>query len=714
MSVKITKLEGVLLPDKVHVAKLSPDLHYAFAEAQGYIGDCFSDVEEWVRNLPPNACPGGYAVVECVLLPHLLSRAHFPSAFFDRFHLTVLGSHRLEARFRKVFVSPDGGAAPRGGAPLNGRSFKTGALFVAGRLEDLKAAAQTILDLPPDSPAAKHMAYLEAVLPLDANSRLKLSPNAQSDSFEVVLHRLAAGGKEFPLDDFLAYAKEAGFEASRELCVVGKDLIFVAARGPQDQLQRLAEFVFVREIKEMGTLRGLRPAEAEATSVSLEGSPPTPSALDENSPTVAIIDASLAEWLLNRLPIAGYHKCDPQSADAPCGAEHGLAVLSAAIWGPWPERGRPVALKARVSFYRALDADGVKDNHQKQYRVLKNIIKIIRESGCQFVNISLGPDTLVRDGVVHLWTATIDQLAYELNLFITVAAGNNGQNDRNAGDARIMVPADSVNAVTVGAADSPDANWRRAPYSAMGPGRDPSTLKPDFMVHGGSKTSPFRVLGPGPRRFTIANVSGTSFAAPYALRSAVELRNRLGPSFSPLSLKAYLIHHAQRESHDPLEVGWGMAPTHHSDEGPETSLFHFQGRLKPGNRYLAPLPAPEGGFGPTVTLKGTFCYRSPVTPHDPLSYALGALGVSFEPNMDAPPDANGRVPTLPFFDLGPQQRASDASDWRPERFANAKSTQKEYRGEFLVKPGFEIFFIERDPNTIEDFPVFFAFLLEIS
>src|SRR6185437_17106321 len=114
---------------------------------------------------------------------------------------------------------------------------------------------------------------------------------------------------------------------------------------------------------------------------------------------------------------------------------------------------------------------------------------------------------------------------------VTVAAGNDGDLDPTDGLNRIQPPADAVNVLTVGAADSPSAIWSRALYSCPGPGRSPGFVKPDGLIFGGSQREPFPVLS---SNGGISNIQGTSVASPFALRSSSKVKAQLGNSLNAL------------------------------------------------------------------------------------------------------------------------------------------------------------------------------------
>ncbi|MCE1243651.1 S8 family serine peptidase [Oryzomicrobium sp.] len=176
---------------------------------------------------------------------------------------------------------------------------------------------------------------------------------------------------------------------------------------------------------------------------------------------------------------------------------------------------------------------------------------------------------------------------------MTVAAGNNGERDKDLGFDRIQVPADSVNALTVGASDRTTSEWARANYSARGPGRSPGRRKPDVLAFGGSGSEYFHVAvsDVAPR---IAPNLGTSFASPLALRSAAGVSAFLGDDVHPLTIKALLIHSCEaRDGLHPHDIGWGLVPSDLTEIitcGEGVARIIYQGKLNPGKYLRAPVP----------------------------------------------------------------------------------------------------------------------------
>nr|WP_264292805.1 S8 family serine peptidase [Proteus vulgaris] len=175
------------------------------------------------------------------------------------------------------------------------------------------------------------------------------------------------------------------------------------------------------------------------------------------------------------------------------------------------------------------------------------------------MNLSLGPDLPIDDDEIHPWTSLIDNYLSDGETFLTIAAGNNGNSDNSLGLDRVQVPSDCVNALSVGATDQVDSEWKRASYSAVGPDRSPCLVKPDLVTFGGTPKQYFHI--PSSIDFgKLTPICGTSFSAPYLLRYAVGIRAILGYEISTLAIKALLINSADQSTHEKTEVGWGKYP----------------------------------------------------------------------------------------------------------------------------------------------------------
>jgi hypothetical protein len=449
-------------------------------------------------------------------------------------------------------------------------------------------------------------------------------------------------------------------------------LCFLGVRVPKAIHVQMARFSFLRVAREMPRLRELRPA----TPVRSFSFGPFNCELPKQGPVnpdlrVAVFDGGipaetgLKPWVSRKLtPKLGAADPDSQA--------HGLGVTSAVLFGSIRD-GVPLPRPfAAIDHYRVID-DKTQDPEGNYYEVLERITAILTQKQYDFVNLSLGPEVAFDDNEVHLWTLKLDQLFSDGKTFVTAAAGNTGEGDLASGVARIQSPSDAVNVLGVGASDSLGATWKRAPYSSLGPGRSPGMMKPDVLAFGGSRQEPFWVLAP--QTGQTSPTAGTSFASPFALRTAIGVRTYLGSVVQPISLKALLIHHSKDGDHHCYEVGWGRIPSDIEElitcESGEAHIL-YQGTLEPGKYLRARIPVPNGPIPGKVSITATFCYATETDPQDTINYTRAGLDIKFRPDRTKRTKRDGKIPlhpdTMPFFQLkelfnSEEELRRDAHQW---------------------------------------------------
>jgi hypothetical protein len=498
-------------------------------------------------------------------------------------------------------------------------------------------------------------------------------------------------------------------------------------------LPELAQFTFLRQVIETTKLRKFKPLITAVDGSDLDQSgqtqglshtlpkAPEPSAEGKKAeptknppllPPIADVPADKAAVILDGgLPaehplqnfVKDYVKVDPTADDSYGAPEHGLSVTSAYLFGPLPVPNSPFQIPySKVIVYRILDKITDSDSSFTMYKVLARIRKILDGENGLFVNLSLGPDLPMDDDKVHAWTTTLDYMVSKKDHFLTVAAGNNGVKDISDNQvkktSRIQVPADAVNVISVGASDSQGSDWQRASYSALGPGRKPTIIKPDLTTFGGIDGHPFVTLAPS-SQVSEKIEAGTSFSAPSVLREAVGLKVLSKNSLSNLSVKALLVHYADQAGRNPLEVGWGrpLSAEQIIAGKPGEERIVFQGQIDSGHNFLAQLSVPATGWPAKVCVKGTFCFISFISVQDPATYLLTALEADFLTDTGT---LTGNESTLriediialssrPFFDLdgGGVNQGVDAGAVVK---ANVKSNELVIAGSELISPGFLI------------------------
>jgi hypothetical protein len=656
---------------------------YSLQEAVQRLTPQFSEVAAALDALPLQACPGDFGVARLTMNPSYIARSFFPVAMLRDVGLESVGS-------RTVKVTPGGWT--KKGTP---RECTTTELFVAGKRQAFRHLKGWARGVEAESNEALDLAHIERFSVFMPDDRIVDRGSKKDRFFEVGLHLLPDENHFVIQRAFAEYAQGLDVKVHSTLGFTAGRLWFVPVESKQHSIDRLAEFVFVRVIRPMPKLRGMRPVQ-RSVGVSVGCSLPTEQPLS-SEPKVAILDGGLPEQHVIGPWLRSYRVLDENAKDDLQGLEHGLAVTSAFLFGPIQPKGIASRPYSYVDHLRVLDNDADTEDPLELYRTLGFVEQVLLSRQYQFINLSLGPDLPIEDTDVHAWTSVIDDLLSDGDTLMTVAVGNNGERDRAVGNARVQVPSDCVNALAVGAANDTGSGWARAPYSAIGPGRSPGVVKPDLMAFGGDAANYFHVLTSG-KKPLLAPQLGTSFASPYLLRNAVGVRAILGAELTPLAIKALLVHAADASNHDKLEVGWGKVPEDLMSiitcpDG--IARVVYQGELKPGKYLRALLPLPTGGLSGKVRLKATFCYASPTDPQDAAAYTRAGLEIVFRPSDKKIKDGKVNADTKGFFDMKKyateEERRSDMGKWE-----TVLHGAKGMLGSSLDNPVFDIHYNARE------------------
>lgn len=659
---------------------------YSLNEARSWLIPELRQADEYFSALTQHEAPNDIAVIKLTLHPAYIAKSYFPRALLGQTGLVAVGSKtvRITPRKRSSTRMPE--------------TVDTTQLLVAGRRSHLRAMPTFAQQLMEGTQEALDFAEIEEISPMTEVDRLKL-PASEGRVFEVGLHLLPGQSSRHALGDFLEHAHECGFAVNGQYLFEAGALVFVAVEGPAQNLAPLARYTLARVVREMPKLRGVRPAQrGAAIAVPFTLPPAEPLSLE---PKVAVLDGGLPQDHVLQPFVRKYFESDPSAQSVPGYIEHGLGVTSALLFGPIAPGATAERPYALVDHHRVLDAESDQEDPYELYRTLGHVETVLLSRQYQFINLSLGPDLPFEDTDIHAWTAVIDNLLSDGETLLTVAAGNNGERDAATGLNRVQVPADGVNTVAVGAADSTSQQWNRAPYSAVGPGRVPGRRKPDLVAFGGSGNEYFHHAALGTTSALTANL-GTSFAAPLALRSAVGIRAALGSSVYPLTARALLLHACEfNEEHEKDHVGWGRVATDlHAliacDD--HSARIIYQGKLAPGKFLRAPLPLPEKSLTGSVNVKATFCFASPTDPQDASAYTKAGLIVTFRPHEEKKKDGAQHPQT---FSLFPTSEWRDEAELRADlgKWETVLHGEHTFRGSSLLRPVFDIHYNARDAGA---------------
>jgi hypothetical protein len=599
----------------------TPELPYTADEARQRLLPQVRAAVTTFDSLPREACPSGKTVGLVTLHPQFIAKSYHPGDFLRDNGLSYIGG-------RGAKITPE--KWTRQGEPVE---LDTTELFVSGQRESFSLLAERLAS-PDAFPEGSPLQRIEAFRAPDASDKKRgeMSPPHASSIFEVGLH-IPSVDRDAIVRSFQRWARTCGVSADLDRSIPVSGLIFMPITAHAEELDELSKFSFLRVIRPMPKLRTLHPVER---SLPVGVLPPI------QMPDEPVVDSSIRMAIFDGgLPAGGPMSQWARSFDVPgvgptvdeC-VDHGHKVTSAALFGslePGEVAPRPFN---SVDHYRILD--DVEEDSYALYTALNRIRDVLEEKNYDFVNLSLGPELPIEDDEVHPWTAVLDEYLSHGQTFMTVAAGNNGEHDRESGNARVQVPSDCVNALAVGSANSKRKIWDRAKYSAVGPGRSPGLVKPDVLSFGGAPYEPF-IFMPGDGEESPLSAMGTSFAAPAALRMAAGIRAHFGGHIKPLGLRALLVHCAERGIMPVEEAGWGRIPDHIDAFviSPANSVrVLYQGTIEPGQTMRMPIPLPEEIRTGNVEISATYCINSPTDSRSPSAYTASAIEPVFRPHAE--------------------------------------------------------------------------------
>jgi len=656
---------------------------YTFKEARARLTPMFEDAIASFSQMPDTTKPEGQVVASLVLNPEYTAKSYYPAASLREYGLRAVGS-------KAVSITPE----KRSGGRVAGERPTT-ELYIAG---EEAAFARFSNDLGDGGIAQKVQTELTAIekfSEISTVAKIKGTIKKKASPIEVVLHASEFRRDAFIIKAFQDYAREIGVEPDLEHRFHAGSLCFVRMEATLDAITELAQFAFLRAVRQMPRLRtfpAVRTMPGRSRSVSL---PPLP-ALDSGL-RIAIFDGGLPDvsvldpWVTISDP-PGIGPSVPELV------EHGFAVTSAVLFGhlkPGEEASQPYA---NVDHIRVLDADSDNDPLEL-YDVLERIKNTLDSSPqYDFINLSLGPQLPIEDDDVHAWTAVLDDYLSDGKCLATIAVGNDGGADATQGLNRIQVPADTVNGLAVGSCATLGTPWSRAPYSSVGPGRTPGLIKPDLIGFGGCEAEPYLVLHPE-SGLRPSGIWGTSFAAPHVLRMGVGVMATFGNNLDPLAVKALLIHTARSGSEPQAEIGWGRNCDEVDDIGvcpPGVVRVVYQGELTASKYLRAEIPMPDGDLRGMVEVTATCCFTTAVDAAHPSNYTRSGIEITFRPSASTFAAGAMHPKSESFFSQSRLLQTEDELRSDAHKWETALHSKKRKRGSSFENPAFDIHYMSRD------------------
>lgn len=649
-----------------------------------------SDMSNTVMALPDLFCPKGYSVFKLVLHPAYTAKSWFPHKLLRAFDFRVVGS-----KYVRIVA---GGDAPQFRVAGDDGKIKPVLaleLFVAGHRKNISRFSRSI----DADDLFSEIRKIERISAFANGDRIIGTSEELRDVrvFELVLH--ASRYEDSIVSAFVDVANASGVEAMVDKRMHSSRLCFMPIKATNIEKIRAVEgFSFIRLVRKMPNLRDIT-RDCISGSATFAMSPLPPVSPIEGRVAVFDIgcetDACMNGWVRP-------HHLD-HSFVRNNGPLHGTLVNSALLFGDI-ETGTTLKPVAPIDSYQVVDpADH--SSGLELYEALDRICDILDADNHEFANLSIGPDLPISDDEVHAWTTRLDEKLSSGKVLMTVAVGNNGEMDEVSGNARIEVPGDAVNVLSVGASTKPgeSSGWDRAPYSALGPGRMPGKIKPEVLDFGGSDDRAFGLFDPVDKRRVEA--MGTSFAAPNALRKCVLLRKKY-PELKPLALKALLVHFAIRKDvgHDENKHGHGALSSETDKfvvcDDNEMSIV-YQGNLDPQKYIKVPIPVSENLTG-RIRLKVTLCYATGVNAESPGNYTKSAIEVLLRPDVDNMTKDPMRPKAKPFFDA---KKYATEDELRREglKWSTVMTGEKVFDAERTIEePFLELHYVARDGVERDD------------
>ncbi|RNA75871.1 S8 family peptidase [[Curtobacterium] plantarum] len=648
-------------------------------ELEAVIGD--------FQALPDGAMPSGEAVAKITLHPAFLAKSYFPTLLFKKFLLKNIGSKAVKIKPRKV--------VGRRGKPKD--EFSSACIYVSGKVKSFSALLSAMSSDSLNKGEKAEIITFEKVSFFSPDDKIKkLDASDKIRKLEVAIH--TPEDTDTVLESFISYATACGAQVNEDKIIKMNGLAFMPIKANANDATRIAEFTFLRAIRDLPSLRINNPVFARAVVEDNELSLPTEKAINENI-KVAIFDGGIGNSDFE--PWVKEYTFSESSQTSGQLLSHGQDVTSTVLFGAIKEGQTELPIPyARIDHYRVIDntIDGEDDD---LFDVLLRIKSVLDKINYDYINLSLGPRFPVDDDDVHVWTSTLEQYLSSGKTLCTVAVGNDGC--LSDGLNRIQPPSDLVNALAVGAASSLSNKWDKTDYSCIGPGRSPGYVKPDGIAFGGSKEEPFKLYSPFLNG--IVKTAGTSFSSPLVLRQAVGLAASLEYNITPLIAKALLVHHAENNGLERSHVGWGRFPHDISDiiycDDNEVKVI-YQGELKPSQHLRASIPFPDIAVNGPVDLKATFCFTTPVDVAHPLNYTKSGLVVTMR---KTPKDKIGA--TFPLFNSSNIYASEDELREDGHKWETTLRSEHTFNKDTLKDPCFDVIYFGRENGMaveIEDLP----------
>lgn len=587
----------------------------------------------------PREVMGRHLVFEATLQPNYLAPTYFPSEVLRTGGIYVVGARPARATKRTAKRT------------VEGESTRT--LILAGSPANVKKFAQHIMQAPAwhNGKQWDELRRFSSIGLPPIESVIVRRPRdeqAPAVTFEAVLSHVfddpeneeAWADEHFARFVSMVCARGGVVDVDYRREVGG--LTFVPVLAPAATMDSIAQFNLLRALRPMPQFAPFPEEPFRVARVQPELSRAS-RAGERPQHTIAVFDGGVNENLSVFAPFVKTYDLTSERAGGDA-LRHGSMVTSALLYGSVKPGETLPDPTANVDHYRVFPMPLLKKGEpdHRLYDVLDKIKATVAQHHYPLVVLAIGPnDSLDEAAEPDRFTAELDALAFENEITFIAAVGNNGELDEHLGFDRVQPPGDMVNGIGVGAITrsprDPKKRWKRAPYSARGPGREGQRVQPLVVEFGGSDEEHFIGFD---ERGRLISAMGTSFASPATGRALGGLQAALeSVRHRPDIFRAFTVHHAERgHGHGKryCDLGYGRVPANFSSTfecAPNEVTVLYEDTLPRGDSIALRFPFPTGLAPDTkLELTWTLAYVSAVDPRDASDYTLSGIETIFRPD----------------------------------------------------------------------------------
>ena len=407
---------------------------YTYEENKPVIVAQLNKVISEINSTLPLAMPEGKAVVKFVLHPAFLAKSYFPVKLLNKFSLQSIGSKAVSIK-------------PRKNIKKKGRreEYTTACIYVSGKKENFQDFLNTLNEDKLNQSLKDDFITLENISTLTTSDKIKSFNNDEIVAVEIALH--TPNTPSGIVDAFEIFAKQNGVFVDKERSISVKGLTFIPAKASKNMALKLAEFSFLRTLRELPQLRCNDPIMLRSPTNSSPLSLPPEGAINPDL-KVAVFDGGLG--INNFAPWVKEYTFGNGSTCAQL-LSHVQDVTSTVLFGVMNNTKKLSVPYCNIDHYRVLDSD-INNTDIDLFDVLIRIKTVLEQTKYDYINLSLGPRLPIDDDDVHAWTSTLEEILAKSGALCTVAVGNDGHLPESLN--RIQPPSDLVNGLSVGAATS--------------------------------------------------------------------------------------------------------------------------------------------------------------------------------------------------------------------------------------------------------------------